>query len=332
LILIRNIKNYHPANFLLFVTIGILVWLKTFISKDAVGIYFDSDPMPIYNWIYNGLNGASLSLLCKFIAFIIVLLQAIIINGITNQYNLLGFRSYLPGIFFLLITAILPEYQLLHPILFANLFLLIAWERITSISEKSNAFRAFFNAAFFLGLSTLFYPNYIYFFAIIVIAALLNRISHAREFIMIILGFITVWYFYFSLNYIFYSELQLRGTELGLGILSANFEKLDTSQIIFFIYLAFLLLLASFQLSTYISNVKIQIRRNLKLLFIWFMISLSMFIFTKSSLELVYSIAIPISFLFAMFFTNIKNKWLVEIIWVLIIGLTVVNLFFPQLL
>lgn len=287
--------------------------------------------MPIYNWIYTGLSGGNLNLLCKFLAFLLVLLQAIIINGITNQYNLLGFRTYLPGIFFLLITASFPEYQLLHPILFANLFLLLAWERVSSVTEKSNTFKAFFNAALFLGLSTLFYPNYIYFLIVIVFSTLLNRISYGREFIMIILGFVIVWYFYFTLNYIFYDKLQLGGTEIGLGVLNTSFKSLGSSQIVFFIYLAFLLLFASLQTSTYVSNVKIQIRRNMKLLFIWFIISLLLLFITKSSFEIIYSIAIPVSFLFAMFFTNIKNKWLVEVIWLLLIGLTVINQFFPHL-
>lgn len=39
----------------MFVFIGLVVWMKTFITKDAPGIYSEPDQMPIYNWIYEGL-------------------------------------------------------------------------------------------------------------------------------------------------------------------------------------------------------------------------------------------------------------------------------------
>lgn len=332
MILIRQIKRYHPANFLILIIIGLLAWFGTFLSKDTAGIYFDPDPMPIYQWIYSGIGGPNLALLCKILGFVMVILQAILLNSITNQSNLLGFRSYLPGLFFVIITANFQEFQMLHPILFANLFFLIAWERISNIIEKSNAVTAYFNSAFFIGIASLFYPNYAYFLLIIALSASLNRISHLREFTMIAMGFITVWYFYLTIYFIFYNEFTFSGIDLNFSFGLDALKSLKPEQLFFLSYVGFILSLASFNLSLYMSNVKIQIRRNLKFLFSWFLAGLLLFIFTQSGIEVIYVIAAPISMLFAIFFLNIKNKWLPELAWFIIIGLTLINQFFTGLL
>ncbi len=314
----------------MFVFIGLVVWMKTFLTKDASGIYSEPDLMPVYNWIYDGLSG--LTLLSKLIAFILVLLQAIIVNGITNQYNLLGFRSYLPGIFFMLITANFPEYQVVHPMLIANLLFLAVWERLASITEKSNTYKAFFNASFFLGLATLFYPNYLYLVIIVISGMVFNRISHPREFIMIIVGFVAVWYFYFTINYIMFNKLQLDGIHFRFEFINKPFSTLRSGQLVFLSYVVVLMVIASFRLSAFVSNVKIQIRRNLKILFIWFVLGLVIFLFTDSSFEFIYTCAVPVAFLFAMLLSNLDKKWFPEIIWLLLFGITIINQYFSQLI
>ncbi len=314
----------------MFVFIGLVVWMKAFVSRDTPGIYTDPDPMPLYNWIYNGLS--NLTLLSKLIAFLLVLLQAIIINGITNQYNLLGFRSYLPGIFFIMIVSNFPEYQMIHPLLIANLFFLAVWERIASITEKSNTYKAFFNASLLLGLATLFYPNYLFLIIIVIAGTVLNRISHPREFIMIFVGFIVVWYFYLSINYILFNKFQLDGIYFRFEFANKPFSILSAGQLIFLSYTFVLLLIASFRLSTFVSNVKIQIRRNLKILFIWFAVCMVIFLFTNSSFEFIYTCALPVAFLFAMFLSNVNSKWFPEVIWLLFFAITIINQYFPQLI
>jgi hypothetical protein len=213
------------------VFIGLVVWMKAFFSEDTPGVYSAPDLTPIYNWMFGGL--IDLNLLSKILAFIIVLLQAIIINGVTNQYNLLGFRSYLPGVFFLLITANFPEYQMVSPLLVANLIFLAVWERLASITEKSNTYKAFFNASVFLGLATLFYPNYLSLVIIVIIGTVLNRVSRPREFVMIILGLLVVWYFYFTINYILFDKLQLAGINFSFELINKPFSSLSSGHIIF---------------------------------------------------------------------------------------------------
>jgi hypothetical protein len=330
--LIRSLKNYQPINLIIFLAISIFVWLKPILNASLSGIYIDPTPTPVYGWIVHLIGSPQLSLICKLIAFILVVLQGVIFNGILNQYNLLGFRSYLPGIFFVLLSSNFVEYQILHPILFSNLLLLFAWERIISTYEKTNTFEAYFNASLLIGLASLFYPNYIYFLLIIFLSIGMNRVGHGREYAMILAGFLTVWYFYLCLFYFFTSSLQLSGIEFDFSFSFPKYSSILLSQKIILIYLILLTLFASLQLLGFISNLKIPMRRNLKFLFLWFWVGIFLLVFTKSSLEIIYICSIPIAALLSMFFINIKNKWLSEILWLLFIICIIINYAFPNLL
>jgi len=327
--LIRTLKNYQPINFILFLAISILVWIKPLINADQPGIYIDPNPMPFYAWIVGLIGSPQLNILGKLLAFVLVLLQAILINGITNQYNLLGFRGYLPGIFFMLICTIFPDYQILHPILFANLFLLFAWERVIRAYEKENTFEAYFNASFLIGLASLFYPNYTYFLLILLISVGMNRVGHLREFALVLVGFLAVWYFYLGIYYVLTSSIQFSGLENDFSFSFPKYPQIIISQKVILIFSSILLLMASFQLGGYISNLKIPMRRNLKFLFLWFWLGIFILLFTKSSIEIIYIVSIPTAVLFSIFFANFKKTWVRETLWISFLLFIVLNQLLP---
>jgi hypothetical protein len=330
--LVKSLIRYQPVNIIIFLLFGIILWTKTFVDSEMPGIYIDKNPMPVYEWIVQLIGTPELKMLCKIIAFILTILQGLITVGIINQYNLIGIRSYLPGILFLIITANLPEYQLLNPVMFANLFLLIAWNQIIRADQSENSLASFFNASFFIGLATLFYPNYVYFILIILASTFLNRIPNLREFGMILAGTITVWYFYLSLFLIFTNKFQFAGIEPDFSFSPLEFSQLKIGQVIFIIYFGFLVLLGSIQTTTTISNQKIQIRRNLKFLFLWFILGLLILFFTNSTFELIYLESVPTAILLSLFFSNTNYKWIKETAFILLVGITIINQYFPLLL
>jgi hypothetical protein len=330
--LLKSLTKYQPANLVVYLVFGILLWIRVFLNSKIPGIYIDKNPMPVYSWIVELIGSSGLAILCKFLAFTLILLQGLLYNGIINQYNLLGTRSYLPGIIYLIITANFPENQILHPIYFSTLLLILSWNRLINIDLDQNTLASYFNASLLLGISTIFYPNYIYFIIIVFASTSLNRPPSVREFIMIVTGFVSVWYFYFSLFFIFTNHFNFSGLENDFYFGTAKLSEFRTGQIIFLIYFAVLLIFASVKSSRIISNQKIQTRRNQKILFLWFLLGFAIYIFTNSKLELIYLLAIPISFLFSLLFSDNKNLWIKEIAFDLLIGITIINQFFPNLI
>ncbi|MFN8256987.1 MAG: DUF6427 family protein [Bacteroidales bacterium] len=329
--LIKSLKKYHPSNFLVLIFIGILVWIRPLMDDNLPGYFISQDPMPFYNWIVLLLSKAESQLIGKIIALIIVIVQAIIVNAIINQYNLSGLRSYLPGIIFLLLSSTFEEYQMLHPILFANFFLLFAWNKIISIPEKNLAIASYYNSAFLIGIATLFYPDFVYFLLLISLSLVLNRVGHPREFAMIILGFVTVWYFYIGLYYLFEDKVQLSGLKINYLFSFPKYNEIELIQKILAGYIGLIIIAASLHLGTYIANLKIQVRRNYKILFVWFWIGILLFLFTNTSGEILFVISVPSSILISIFFAGMKKKWMAESLWGLFLILIILSHILPGL-
>jgi hypothetical protein len=330
--ILKQLTKYQPLNLVIYIILGIILWSKIIFNGNILGYYIDNDPMPVFTWMVNLFGSLNLQFVFKIVALILILLQGLLFNGIVNQYNFIGYRSYLPGIIYLLIVANFPAVQVLHPIHFATLILIFSWNRITNVDFGLNNFSAYFNAALLLGISTLFYPNFIYLILLILVSTSLNRVPNIREFIMIILGFSAVWYFYFSLFYIFTDQANFSGLEYSLIFKTSELLEFKVCQTIFIIYLALLLILASIKSTGSISSQKIQIRRNHKIILIWFIIGLAIYLFTSSKSELIYLLAIPVSFILSSLFFDDKYKWLKEIGFILFLSVTFINQFFPNLL
>lgn len=266
----------------------------------------------------------------KIGALILVMLQGIFLIGILNQFNLIGTRSYLPGIIFILLTSNVPEYQLLHPILLANTLLLLAWNLLLNAETKPDSIGAYFNSSVLIGLATLFYPNYIYFLLIFIISTSLNRVPRIREVGMLLLGTIMVWYIYLSIFYLTTHQIETSGISTDLSFSLKEMTSMKPALILFFIYFGLLLLLSSAYSTRLISTQKVQLRRNQKFLFLWFILCTLIFLFTNSSFELIYTVSIPIAILFSLYLSSTGYRWTKEIAFILLLGITFINQVYPD--
>jgi hypothetical protein len=330
--LLKNLTKYQPFNIVIYIGFGIILWLKTILDSRMPGIFIQDDPSPIYASIVNLISYPYLVVFCKILALFLILFQGLLFNGIVNQYNLIGNRSFLPGIIYLLIIANLPEYQLLQPVFFATLLLILSWNLLINADTAQNSLTSYFNASFLLGISTIFYPNYLFFLIIMIVSTFLNRAPQLREFAMIIIGILALWYFYISLFFIFTNHMGLSGIEFHFSFSAKDFLKLQTGQFIFFVYFSILLLVSLYMSSVSMSNQKIQTRRIFKILFLWILLGAALFLFTPSGFELIYMLAIPFSTFVSLFFSNLKSKWLSEISFLFLLIITLINQFMPSLI
>jgi hypothetical protein len=329
--ILKTLSKNHPSNLAIFIILVIVLWIRVFLVEDAPHIHIDQYPMPFYEWIVQLAGPSQFHFIFKVFALLLVVIQGIFISGVISQFNLIGSRSFLPGIIYLLITANLPQYQLLHPVYFATPLVLLAWNQIVLADFAQNSYKPYFLASLLVGLATLFYPNYIYFVIVMFIGTFLNRIPKYRDFLMICMGVITVWYFYLTLFFLFTSHFNLSGIELDINFLDNSLKALTKIQVIFFIYMAFLIAAASIFSTRILSNQKVTIRKNLKILFIWFSIGLFIFFFTNSGLEIIYFVSPPVAVFLSLFFISFKGRLIKEIIFALLLIITVLNQFFPGL-
>jgi len=329
--LLRLFKGFLPTNLALIILLALTFWISVFIG-DAGGIYIDPSPLPFYKLVMDFFILIDLAILNKIIAFALIVLQAFLVSAVNNHFNLLGYRSYMPAFFFILITANVSEYLQIHPILFANTLFLVAWIKIKRAKGKQNALDNYFDASLLIGLASLFYFNFIYLIIILLINILISRPGNLKEFGMAVFGSILVWYLLFAFYYITGTATNNIEGLMRFEPEIYDFMSLPLITKIADGYLLLLIVISSFSLFRYYNSLNINIRNNLKLSFYLFVLGLLLIIFTNSSYEMVYLIAVPVSLFLSLFFINLKSKLFADILLLIAILITFANLYFPDII
>lgn len=328
--LLKFFKGFQPTNLILIIFLTIIFWLKIFLDDTNSGIYIDQNPLPLYGLIMNFFVSLNYPFLNKLIALLLLLFQTILVAAINNHFNLLGYRSYLPALIFVLVTINFTQYQLLHPILFANSLFLIAWIKIKKAQGKQKALVNYFDASLLIGLASLFYFNIIYLILILWVNTLISRPGSFKELSMALIGSLVIWYLFFSFYFITYSTCYDILDLFSFDPSFSDFTSLSATSQIAALFFICIIILASLALFRYYSSLNINIRKNLKLFFYLFILGILIILLTNSSLELIYMIAVPVSLFLSLFFINLKSKFFGNILLIIVFLITIANLFFEN--
>lgn len=328
--LLRLFKGFMPTNLVAILLFAVFFWARVFFDTTNQGIYIDQNPMLLYKLVMDFFISIDIQLLNKLVAFLLVLLQAFIIVAINNHFNLLGYRSYMPAFFFVLITANFTNYMQLQPILFANTLFLFAWIRMKKAKGKQNALANYFDASLLIGLASLFYFNFIYLVIILLINILISRPGNLKEIGMAGFGVVLIWYLFFMSYYIADSSVYDINALLSFEPGISDFMNLSLSTKIADAFFLLLVLISSLALFKYYNSLNINIRINLKLFFYLFVLGILLIYLTNSSYELVYLISIPVSLFLSLFFMNVRSKLFADLLLFLALLLSIINLYFSD--
>ena len=297
-------------------------WIPSFFcEKETV---FSGSPMPFYSLICSFFS--TNKILSASVSIILIVTEAVLLNLIIQQFHLLKNQTYLPALVYVVLMSSIPEVLLLHPVLFANLFLILALKRSFGLLGNTNASSAAFDSAFFVSIGSLFYFPSILFLIFVWIALAAFRSFSSRDWLIAIIGifvpylFAGVYFFWFDESRQFWSET----------IFQPIINKVSNEIIFlksFYAFLIFLSLMIVFSIPSFLSEMgrnKAVIRSGLRL-FIWFgfFSVLSFFIATANALFHFCFAAIPLSIIFSNMFLNIKPVFS-EIIFTLFLLLIII--------
>ena len=190
--------NQPLANIFLLAYLGI-VRLSTFIH-----------PLPIVpksqgiltQWMYVDLN--PIGFWGNFAAFFLVFVQAVFINITMSRYRVSSEISLLPGLFYCLITAILPDFLTLSSALLANTFLILALFYLFEVYKNSYVAPRIFDVGFWIGVASLFHCSYILFVICGIVGLGILRGLRLKELLMFLIG-VLVPFFLFGV-YLFWND------------------------------------------------------------------------------------------------------------------------------
>lgn len=324
--LLQHFKRNGPLTILLIVVIVMAVWVSVFVRlKGQLSLYFDINAMPLYSLLSsfigtNPLPGIILSLL-------LVSLMAFLVVNLNTTLFFMNERTFLPALFYVLLGALFPQYQILNPAIFGAVFLMLAIKRVMESYRVKGTASNFFDAGMLISTGSLFYANLVWFGLILFVGIALLRPGNLKEIVLALLGLITP----FILTVAFYYVSGMNVAEF-FSVLTYNlfskesqfvFNPLTIVAVIFSGVMTFLGISHVFML---FNSKKIQSRKTFSL-FLWvFIISVAIYLFISAvSVEMIWITAIPASYYLSHYFVFNKRKVIPEVFFAIMLLLILAN-------
>jgi hypothetical protein len=189
-------KQKNPANLLILFFTGVLIKLPLFTEPHKL-IIRPSDGV-LYKSIVHFLDPAarSFSLFYPLLTYALLFIQAVALTQFVNSQRMTNKATYLPGMSYLLITSLLPEWNYFSAPLLVNSILLFVLARVFGIYNKQNVRGAIFNIGLALGLAGFLFISSLTFILWILLAMAVTRPFRINEWLICLLGITTPFYFY----------------------------------------------------------------------------------------------------------------------------------------
>jgi hypothetical protein len=189
-------KQKNPANIILLLVFGVLIKLPMFMHPH-VPDNRTSDGV-LFNVILKFLQptGHVNPFLYSFLAFTLLFVQAFVLTRFINTQRMMNRPNYLPGMAYLLITSLLPEWNYFSAPLLINSILLLVLSGLFRIYNQANAKGTIFNIGLALGVAGFLFVSSLTFIVWILLALAVMRPFRLNEWLLCILGITTPFYFY----------------------------------------------------------------------------------------------------------------------------------------
>ncbi|OFX17765.1 MAG: hypothetical protein A2033_02250 [Bacteroidetes bacterium GWA2_31_9] len=315
--LLKLFKSPQTLIIIFIPLIGILLWIRPFqaIETHPFPIY----QMPLYSIFANVLDGSII--ISNIFTFILLVLQAFLLNSINSKYGLISKRSYLPALIFILLSSSINEIKYFQPVIMANFFIIFSLIQIFDTYKIEKVFSNFFNSGFLISVASLFYFNSIYFIVIVWIGLLIIRDFNFREWIITFIGIITPYFIAFAIYFVFDDiNIFLINIQKNLAF-EKTMIQYNQYDIAFFSYVVLITVISIFYLITIFNTQKIS-TRHYYLTFIFFIcLIIVLFVLSPSaSAELIYTISIPLTFILSNYLLNSTSLLFTEIIFTLLVA------------
>lgn len=245
------------------------------------------------------------------------ILTAFSLNWLNIRFELIGRRTVYISFFYSLLVFTPLGYHTFHPGMLGGLLILLSLIFIFLVYHSSKTQAYIFNAGFFWGLAVIIYPPYLLFLPLYILSARYVKSTRLKDFLLLFAGLLSpVW--------IWISIVYLKG-QLGYQWLSvlqwAEIRQtwppeLSGEHLLWYLFFSFLILTLMMNFRLY--RVKKDVgRRVLTILgqIIWIS-PLIFLIFERVSVEILWVVFIPVSFLLSVADENSHNKWKSDLVFI----------------
>ncbi|MCO5937275.1 DUF6427 family protein [Mucilaginibacter sp. RB4R14] len=255
-----------------------------------------------------------------FLAGLMVLAQALLLNYLVNYYNLLGRSTFLPALMYVTVTALFAPFITLSAPLICNFLLIWMLFKLFSLYKSDDAKSTAYDLGMIVAIGSIIYLPYIYLFLSIWIALIIFKPVNWREWLSGVLGYATVFFFIAVFYYLnnklgnFYHIWAPLGSKFPKSINIKNYNYLVLIPVLLILVLYF------FKLQQNYYKSYVQVRKSFQLLFAIFLIGgLSFYVKTEFNLNHFLLCAVPAAVFFSYYFINANVKWMYESLYLLLL-------------
>lgn len=183
------------------------------------------------NYLYRFILGAINSLFNQsavpysVLTFLLLFTQATLFNSICNFHRLFPKPNYLPGMAYILVTSLLPDWNHFSAPLLINSILIWSLYRMIALYNTQRPISAIFNIGLLAGLATMLYIPAVAFLVLVLFALIIMRPFRIQEWLIGLLGFTAPYYFLLFFLY-FTSQLNWKNV---LPSITLTFPALPNS-------------------------------------------------------------------------------------------------------
>lgn len=261
----------------------------------------------------------------SIIAILIVYINCLLINRTVIKNHISRETTLISGMLFGLFSAIVPDFLILSPALFASTFVILSLSCIFNSYNNLKCADEIFMAGFYMSMAGLIYFPMLIFFFFIIVGFMIMRSFNLKENIQHILGWITPFFLVYAIQYFIkdYSNIVIPHYLLNKISFVNLMNGFDIKSLIVLIFLTIFILIFLFNYGSYSGKKVISGQKRISILF-WFLLftGISIFFYKEVSIQHVILFVIPLSVFLSSNLIDIKNRiWpeLIHLFFVLIL-------------
>lgn len=329
--MLRLFKSPGPLGIFLLLAYTALLRLYQF-QPDAQWLVMPNKPAPLFELFVHGLKSAGIHhpLTYFVLSTLLVLGQAISLNGLIDRHKIFVRPYWLPAFSYVLLTSLFPEASSFSPALLANSLLLLIFSRLFGTFRRDKCDRDLFDIGFFLGLTILVYPPAFIWVLFVVFSMLILRPFRIKEFFIALTGLLNPYFLVWVVIYA--AALNYKLTDHLYALFEVRWV-VDFSIGWLGIVQAVILLTTAFigwvTIQSQFNTFTIQVRNFLNLLILFTGIAVLSLLWTDAiSMDKMLPAAIPMAVFQLKVIRDMRWPLLAEIIHLLLLAATVYREFF----
>jgi hypothetical protein len=243
-----------------------------------------------------------------------------------NEYRMITKPTFLPGMAYLLITSLLPEWSYLSASLVANTFIIWAFIKLFELYNLPAANSKIFNIGLLLGLASFFFFPSLFFAICLLFGIMIMRPFRLNELVLLLFGIAAPYYFYAVFLFL-NDRLSIRQLFPKVSI-NAPALKNSIWQAISVLLIAVPFLVGGYFIQTHLRKMLIQARKTWSVVLLYLL--LAIFIpFTNNTYTYTSWIvaAAPFAAFHACTYFYPVRKWLPLVLFYLMVAFILVQQF-----